>query len=420
MVKFRISFPYFFVSALLFSGYQIGFKFIQLGIPDLALRVIGIQERVVNISMGFMAIFSCITAIIASIILDKYSPKPKIRFLMTLFLSGAQASLIALSLLIRTESQFLIWLGLFSALLGVIFPLVLSYVFLFIKSEDRGPIAGIITAFAYLFGNLSPNPWTIEGTLLDGIISSGPVMICIFYLIFHMELTEKFEPAENELEWFIGRYALKNDSEIQDTTKSRLFAPLDGNHSFLLILFLMFGVYFIDSFGFLRVIHQNELMQFTWHGLYEIKILLGVTHFVTAISMGFLYKKYGYWIVFLASFALFFIADLLFSFYPMGILLIITSMVYCSTVSFYTVNSFALFADCSTKKDMYKRAGIGIGVGGWLSSFLSTMLTVELFEMTSGVEGFRLHLLITSIIAAVFLILTIFTLYGKNNSKKST
>ncbi len=418
MAKFRITFPYFFVCALLFSGYQIGFKFIQLGIPDLALRVVGMEERIVNISMGFMAVASCITALIASIILDKWAPKPKTRFLMTLILAGGQAGLITLSLLITTEIQFLIWLGLFSGLLGVIFPLVMSYVFLFVKSEDRGPIAGIITAFAYLFGNLSPNPWTIQGTLLDAIISSGPVMICIAYLIFNMDLVEKFEPADNEIHLFHGRYALNSESQNSNANEHKFLAPLSPGHSFALILLLMFGVYFIDSFGFLRVIHQNELMQYTWHGPYSIKVLLGLVHFATAILMGLLYKKFGYRVVFLSSFVLFFIADLLFSFYPVGSLLIFTALIYCSTVSFYTVNSFALFADCSTKKDMYKRAGIGIGVGGWLSSFLSTMVTVELFEMTSGVEGFKLHLLITSLIALAFLLFTLYTLYIKKSIKK--
>ncbi len=413
MAKFRITLPYFFVCALLFSGYQIGFKFIQLGIPDLALRVVGMEERIVNISMGFMAVASCITAIIASVLLDKWTPKPKTRFLMTLILAGGQAGLITLSLLITTEIQFLIWLGLFSGILGVIFPLVISYVFLFVKSGDRGPIAGIITAFAYLFGNLSPNPWTIQGTLLDAIISSGPVMLCIAYFIFHMDLIEKLEPSDNEIDLYNGRYAMINESQESNSKKSKFLEPLQAGHSIGLILLLMFGVYFVDSFGFLRVIHQNELMQYTWHGPYPIKVLLGLVHFITAILMGFLYKKYGYRIVFFSSFTLFFIADLLFSFYPLGSLLIITALIYCSTVSFYTVNSFALFTDCSTKKDMYKKAGIGIGVGGWLSSFLSTMVTVELFSTTSGVEGFKLHLLITAIIALVFMLLTIYLLYAK-------
>jgi len=45
-------------------------------------------------------------------------------------------------------------------------------------------------------------------------------------------------------------------------------------------------------------------------------------------------------------------------------------------VSFYTTLNFALWPDLSTAKDIGMRTALGVGIAGWLASFLSTALAL--------------------------------------------
>jgi hypothetical protein len=77
--------------------------------------------------------------------------------------------------------------------------------------------------------------------------------------------------------------------------------------------------------------------------------------------------------------------------------LLIIALIYCTTVSVYTVNNFCLWSEVSTRKNIGKNASLGIAVGGWLASFLSTALAYYLHETTP----FNLHLLVPAILATI-------------------
>jgi hypothetical protein len=49
---------------------------------------------------------------------------------------------------------------------------------------------------------------------------------------------------------------------------------------------------------------------------------------------------------------------------------------YVLAVSFYTTLNFALWPDLSTSKTIATRCAVGVGVAGWLASFLSTSLAL--------------------------------------------
>ena len=49
---------------------------------------------------------------------------------------------------------------------------------------------------------------------------------------------------------------------------------------------------------------------------------------------------------------------------------------YVLAVSFYTTLNFALWADLSTPANIGLHAGLGVGIAGWLASFLSTSLAL--------------------------------------------
>jgi hypothetical protein len=51
-------------------------------------------------------------------------------------------------------------------------------------------------------------------------------------------------------------------------------------------------------------------------------------------------------------------------------------MFYVLAVSFYTTLNFALWPDLSTPANIGLHTGLGVGIAGWLASFLSTSLSL--------------------------------------------
>ncbi|MBD3351109.1 MAG: hypothetical protein GF364_06450 [Candidatus Lokiarchaeota archaeon] len=394
-------FPYLFVCSALIGGYIVAFKFIQLGIPDLGERVLNIPKKAVHLNIALMAIITCLSAVVSGVFFDKhkYTFKRKIQFLIG---GGIIQGGILVGIFIMSEPiHFTLWIIAFSAVLGFLFPLTYSLMYFLIPAKHRGYVAGIITGVAYLIGALSPFDWTIEDLSIEAMIVMSPSILLMGLMLLKKDIFSLYEINDENREDYVGRF-----------TKDK-----ETYHSFIYIVILMFGVYFVDSFGFLRVINEDMIIDVTWHGDIYIKLLIGFTHLFSALIMGVIYQKYNEKIVFLCALIGFVIGDFLFSLYPTGILLYITASIYCATVSFYTINSFMAWSDISTENNISKHAGIGVGIGGWLSSFLSTTITTFLFETLTGTSGFARHLQISGVIAVLFLVFSI--LYLKKSRKKT-
>jgi hypothetical protein len=69
---------------------------------------------------------------------------------------------------------------------------------------------------------------------------------------------------------------------------------------------------------------------------------------------------------------------------------------YALAVSFYTTLNFALWPDVSTPETVGTHAALGVGVAGWLATFLSTSLALYFEE--SGV-GLLSHLTLVNALA---------------------
>lgn len=80
---------------------------------------------------------------------------------------------------------------------------------------------------------------------------------------------------------------------------------------------------------------------------------------------------------------------------------------YAMAVSFYTTLNFALWPDLSTPATVGMRTALGVGIAGWLASFLSTSLALysearglTLLDHLSLVNALALLLAVTCPVAA--------------------
>jgi len=149
----------------------------------------------------------------------------------------------------------------------------------------------------------------------------------------------------------------------------------------------MFGVFFIDSLGFLRIIDTPSLLLSSWQSPdLSTRLFIAVAHVVGAVMAGVIYANYSLSRIFLWTFALFaltyvmYTSDLRFA----EVFPTIASegasplnpALYAIAVSFYTTLNFALWPDLSTPETIGTHAAVGIGVAGWLATFSSTALAL--------------------------------------------
>jgi hypothetical protein len=83
---------------------------------------------------------------------------------------------------------------------------------------------------------------------------------------------------------------------------------------------------------------------------------------------------------------------------------------YVLAVSFYTTLNFALWPDHATPETIGARTALGVGIAGWLASFLSTALA--LYSESAGVSLLD-HLTYVNALALLIVFALPVALYGR-------
>ena len=379
------------VIGFMVGGYIYNVKFIQVGIPHLGEVKLGISPPEMGGLMALLAIITTVVAIIWGIQLGKLKWNVHQKIDAIIVVGIAQLVLTLGAPLIPEKFTLTTWIILTSTTLGFAIPLTFPLLYELIPTKHRGLVAGFIAGLAYLAGNWSPAEWTIESLATESLLMIIPGL-GIFLVLRLSGFLNKWIPLRSDYAAYEGRFTSR---------------PLVG------VVGLMFIVFFIDSLGFMRIISTPALVNATWQAPFETRAILGVVHFVAGVGAGYLYSRTDEWIIGIIALGLYIIADGLFSLYTPAMNQVeLTSIacLYCATVSVYTVNNFAIWADISTRENVSKNAALGIGIGGWLSSFLSTTVA---FQLATSVP-FATHLLLPAILAAIAL--TVISLLLKNKS----
>jgi hypothetical protein len=179
------------------------------------------------------------------------------------------------------------------------------------------------------------------------------------------------------------------------------------------LLAMMFGVYFIDSLGFLRLLDTPLYMRFAWQSVeLDIHLFIAITHVVAALAGGILYATLTERQLLLWVFGYFALAQLMYTlhtrFGPADYAPLAMPMLYAIAVSLYTVINFAIWADIATPQTISFYAALGVAFSGWAATFLSTALAIYL--QTTGVSFLEHFEVVNAVSSGFFLVLLLLPL----------
>ncbi len=233
--------------------------------------------------------------------------------------------------------------------------------------RDRGPVAAVAAGIAFAAAALVPFEWQIEGfsrLLALGMVLALPVLA---YAAFG-RWTLIGRLADGAAAIGPGRFCR---AEPWRTSSAKFWVPV----------VVVFTVFFVDSLGFLRIIEAPTIMNASWQSTdMGVRIFIAVTHVVGAAIAGVLYRAFDRAWLYVWIFGLFAFTHLLYTTYLRigtgGDPPLVLPLFYVLAVSFYTTLNFALWPDLSTPGTIGLRTALGVGIGGWLASFLSTALAL--------------------------------------------
>lgn len=383
-------------------GYFYNVTFIQLGLKDLGERRLALPATAVAGQMALLALLTCLTALIVGYQMSKrgWSTRLLVKLQLATGVVLGQTILTAVAPHVANQAGFLVWIILCSLALGVGVPATFSLTTDLIPVRDRGYVAAVITAIAYFAAALFPGDWQIEpfsqmmllimlpGTAVLGLLVALATTGRTFVAVWVAELAENHHQARR---FGDGRFTRGNRGALD-----RRFGGF---------VILMFGIFFIDSLGFLRIIDTPILIDGSWQSPETLpRLVIGLTHVVAALVAGVLYsyedeRHLFYWV-----FGLFALTHLSYSFTvwllpetttaSLG-----TPMLYATAVSLYTVINFALWADFSTPETISRNTAVGVALSGWTATFLSTALAIQWH--TSGMPLAQ-HLRLVQALALLF------------------
>ncbi|WP_458208727.1 MFS transporter [Haladaptatus sp. NG-SE-30] len=365
--------------ALMVAGYYYNITFVQLGLIDLGTRLVGMSETAVSMWMAALALVTLAVAAVTGVTMDRRGWSTDLRTKLRL-LFGVVCVQFALTLvapMVRTVPTFGAWIALASIGLGVGFPVSFSLAIDLVPVPDRGYVAAAITAIAYFFANAIPLSWSIDVFSQLMVVAMAPGIVVLAVLSFvrvnRLDAILDALGAQHEM-YGTGRFCHENPIRVRSL-------------AFVVPVVLMFGVFFIDSLGFLRIIDTPSLLLSSWQSPDgSTRLFIAVAHVVGAVMAGVIYANYSLSRVFLWTFALFALTHVMYTsdlriaeVFPTiagGGTSPLNPALYAIAVSFYTTLNFALWPDLSTPETIGTHSAIGVGVAGWLATFSSTALAL--------------------------------------------
>lgn len=396
--RWSAAFGFVLIVGMLATGCYYNVTFVQLGLVHLGSERIGMGEAAVALNMAALALFTATIAVSVGFVMARrgWSHDFIAKLRLAFGVVALQTVLTAVAPFIRSETLYFVWIVFASIALGVGVPATFSMTVDLVPVRSRGYVAGLITAIAYFAAAVFASTWTIDafaqqmvGPMILGTIALGVLAFRRFGFIDELA-RQHLLPAFSR-----GRF-VSPSTENNRTWRNR----------FLVALVFMFGIYFIDSLGFLRIIETPAFVDDAWHSPdAAVRVFIGGTHVVTALVAGVLYTAFDEQTLFLWVFGIFGLVQMMYvmevSFGASETVPLAMPMLYATAVSIYTVVNFALWADLSTPATVARNTAIGVAISGWVATFLSTALSIE--WRSAGV-ALDIHLSRVAAMAIVFFI----------------
>ena len=352
---------------LLAVGYIYNLTLVQLGLPDFATRVLGLARPDVAWMMAGLAVVTAVSAIGMAVVMLRLGwTSLQIKLRLVALSAAGQAILTALLGTLGDAAGLWAWLLAAGAFLGAGIPAAFGLVVDLTPVRWRGYVAAAATAAAYALASTLSGEWRAESftSLLLPPMAVGAALLT-FLGFWRMPFAAHL--AENHLDprFGIGRYAGAGE-------RRHLVAALVA----------LFAVFFIDSFGFLRIVETPAYLNAAWQSADAgDRILIAGAHVLGALVAGVLYTHLGYRSLLGWIFAIFTLVHLMYLFDVRvmggGSQALAMPALYALGVSLYTVVNFAIWADLSTARNVPLLSAIGVAVSAWTATFLSTALAIS-------------------------------------------
>ncbi|WP_255195250.1 MFS transporter [Halorarius litoreus] len=392
---------------LLAGGYYYNVTFVQLGVLDLGTRLVGLSRPAVSTAMAGLALVTAGVAIGSGVWMDRSGTSRDLfaRLRLTFGVVVVQFLVALVAPHIRSVPVFLLWLAVSGVTIGLAVPVAFSLMVDFVPVPDRGYAAAAAAGGAFFAAALYPLEWRIGAfstVMVVAMLPALPLLGAAAYgkLGFVNDLAARGQPYAD------GRF-----------TRGGASLPITSIR-FLSFLVLLFGVFFVDSFGFLRIVEEPALVEASWQSPdLGVHATIAVVHLVGAGMAGVLYANFEEEWLFLWTFAVFAVTHLL---YAVGFLQgpiarggLAEPLFYALAVSFYTTLNFALWPDTATPEGVGTRAAVGVGAA-WLATFLSTALALYLKGTGLSVPE---HFDLVNALALLLLLATLAMLYVRRAAR---
>jgi MFS family permease len=394
----------FFIITILSAGYYFNITLIQLGLHDFGLNYLELNNSQVANYMGFLSVATAITSLISGYLIYRKRELQEFRKLLWMLLGVlvTQSVLVWSILSIRSISSFYLWILFCSISLGLAIPVTYTLFYKITSRNKRYLSAAIITGVTYFVASTIPIDWSIENFVLQfkyplvvGVIALGTVQIL------------KISIVNSYFRFLKLEYSIEENKYLKKHSRSKI------RYLFVITVLLLATVFFVDSLGFIRLISTPEFIEQTWQSESWIpRISIGIGHILGAIVGAIMYKELeiekvivGIMLLFGVSHLALLISQL--NTYFEGYSLMIP-FIYAFSVSVYTVLNFVVWPDFSSGKNVSMISAIGVAIGGWFSTFISTSLALN--WISSGMS-FETHIRNVNSVIVLVLIFIILYLY---------
>jgi len=356
--------------AVMAAGYYYNLTFVQLGLIDLGTRRVGLASSTVSRAMAGFAVAALVVAVVTGRTMDRRgwggSLPVKIRLLFAVVTTQTVLTLAAPR--VSTSAGFVAWIVVCSATLGVGMPVAFSLMVDLVAVRHRGHVAAVAAGLAFAVAAVYPLEWRIEA--FAPVMATMMVPAAVVLGVLSLRRFAFVDRLARQHERFgIGRFCRPTPIA---TASLAFWVPLAA----------MFAIFFVDSVGFLRIIETPAYVSTSWQSP-EIgpRLVIAAAHLVGAAMAGVLYTAFGRRWLLVWIFGLFAFTHLLYTTHlhtgPAGMdPPLALPLFYVLAVSFYTTLNFALWPDLSTPATVGTRTALGVGIAGWLASFLSTSLAL--------------------------------------------
>jgi MFS family permease len=398
-------FGVFFFAGMMATGYYYNLTFVQFGLLDLGTRVIGMSEQRVAVDMAVLAFITSVVAITFGLLMMKtgWSKQFIIKLRLAFGVVLVQTVLTWVAPRVSSEGGFLIWVIVAAVAMGIGVPVTFGMSVDLVPVRYRGYVGALITAGAYFPAAVLSATWTIEQ------FSSGLIWIMLGGLVplgalafGNIDFVKQLADQHKQAEFGRGRF-VRIDSDSNPKVR----------RSLLLLVVLMFGIFFIDSLGFLRLAETPIFFESAWQSPALMpRLSIGIAHVLAALIAGVLYAALNEKELFLWIFGIFALVHLMYTGMARNISVgeptLATPILYAIAVSLYTVVNFAIWADVSTPGNISRNTAVGVAMSGFTATFISTALALQMRLAGVSLEE---HLRIVDSLAILFFLLVLLLIF---------